>query len=55
MSIWTIIVVVLAACGLVWVYPKLPQPGQIILAVVVAIACLIVLLNAFGVPIGLRF
>ncbi len=53
MSIWTIIVIVVAICGIVWVYPKLPTIGQIILAIVIAIACLIVLLNAFGVPIGL--
>lgn len=54
MSITTIIIIVLAICGIVWVYPKLPQPGQIILVVIVAIACVVVLLNAFGVDIGLR-
>jgi hypothetical protein len=53
MNLWTIIVIVVAICGLVWVFPKLPSIAQIILAIVVAIACLIVLLNAFGVPVGL--
>lgn len=51
MDITTIIILVVAVCGLVWVFPKLPQIGQIILAVVVAIACVLVLFNLGGVPI----
>lgn len=53
MDITWLILIVVAICGIVWVYPKLPQPGQIVLVVVVAIACLLVLLNAAGVPIHL--
>ncbi len=55
MSIVTIIVVVLAVCGIVWVYPKLPQPWGIVLAVIVAIICLAVLLNLAGMPLGVHW
>ncbi len=53
MNITALIIVVLAICGLVWVFPKLPRVGQIITAIVVVIACLLVLLNYAGVPIHL--
>lgn len=49
MNLWAIILVVLAACGLVWAYPKLPPPGGLILVIVVAVVCLVVLLNFAGV------
>lgn len=51
MDITAIILLVGAACGLVWVFPKLPRIGQIITAIVVVIACLLVLLHFAGVPI----
>lgn len=54
MSIWTIVVAVLAACGIWWAYPKLPQPGQIVLVVVVVIVCLLILLSLAGVPTGIH-
>lgn len=53
MDILTIIIIVLACCGLVWVYPKLPQIAQIVTAIVIVIACILVLLKFAGVPIGL--
>lgn len=51
MGITGLIIVVIAACGLVWIFPKLPRVGQIVVAVVVVIACLLVLLNYAGVPV----
>ncbi len=53
MDITWIILIVVAICGLVWVFPKLPRIAQIVVAIVVVIACLLVLLNAAGVPIHL--
>lgn len=54
MNISTIIIAVLAVCGIVWAYPRLPVPGGIILVVIVAIACVIILLNLGGVSTGLH-
>lgn len=54
MSIMTIIIAVLAVCGIVWAYPRLPAPGGIILVVIVAIACVIILLQLGGVNTGLH-
>lgn len=53
MSILGIIVLILAICGIVWAYPRLPPPGGIILVVIVAIVCLLVVLNYAGVPVHL--
>lgn len=53
MNLVTIFIVVLAAAGLWWVFPKLPRIAQIVAAIVVAIACILVLLNFGGVPISL--
>lgn len=50
MDITTIIILVAACCGLVWVFPKLPRVGQIVVAIVIAVACVLVLLNFAGVP-----
>ena len=55
MSIWTIVIAILAICGVVWAYPRLPAPGGIILVVIVAIVCLLILLNLSGVSTGLTF
>ena len=54
MSIMTIIIAVLAICGIIWAYPRLPWPGGIILVIIVAIACVLVLLNIAGVNTGLH-
>lgn len=54
MSIMTIIIAVIAICGLVWAYPRLPAPGGLILVIIVAIACLIILLQLGGVNTGLH-
>ena len=53
MEITTIVIIVAAICGLVWVYPRLPRMAQIVTAIVVVIACVLVLLRFAGVPIGL--
>jgi hypothetical protein len=53
MDISTIIIICAAIFGLVWIFPKLPQIGQWVVAVVVVIACLIILLKYAGVPISL--
>lgn len=53
MNLWTIILIVLAVCGIVWAYPRLPAPGGIILVIIVAIACVLVLLNLAGVSTGI--
>lgn len=54
MSIVTLIIIVLAIVGIVWAYPRLPWPGNLILVIVVAVACVIVLLNAAGIQTGLH-
>ena len=51
MDITTIVIIVAAICGIVWVYPRLPYIGQIVVAIIVVIACLLVLLKFAGVPI----
>jgi len=51
MDITAIIIIVAAICGLVWVFPRLPQIGQIVVAIIVVVACLLVLLKFAGVPI----
>jgi hypothetical protein len=53
MNIYTIILVILAVCGVVWAYPRLPAPWNYVLVAVIAIACIFILLNAGGVPINL--
>jgi len=54
MSIITIVIAVLAVFGIIWAYPRLPAPGQLILVIIVAIACVVVLLNLAGVNTGLH-
>ena len=51
MNITTLIILVLAVCGIVWCYPRLPAPGGIILVIIVAVACVAVLLNLAGVKL----
>lgn len=53
MDLTTIFIVVAAIVGLWWVFPRLPRIAQIVVAVVVAIACVLVLLNFAGVPVHL--
>lgn len=54
MSIITLIIIVLAICGIVWAYPRLPWPGGLILVIIVAVASVLVLLNAAGISTGLH-
>ena len=54
MSIITIIAAVLAIIGIAWCYPRLPSPWNFVLVGLVAIACIIVLLNLGGVNTGLH-
>jgi len=54
MSILTIIITCVAIAGIIWVYPKLPYPANLILVTIVAIACVIVLLNLAGVNTGIH-
>lgn len=54
MNIMTLIILVLAVCGIVWAYPRLPPPGGLILVVIVAVACVVILLQLGGVNTGLR-
>ncbi len=53
MDLTLIIVAVLACCGLVWAFARLPRVGQIVAAIVIVVACLLVLLKHAGVPISL--
>ncbi len=53
MDITTIVIICAAIFGVVWVYPRLPQIGQWVLAAIVAIASILVLLKFAGVPISL--
>jgi hypothetical protein len=55
MSVWTIVIICLAAVGLWYFFPKMPRIAQIIVAIIGAIACLIVILNALGIDTGLHF
>jgi hypothetical protein len=55
MSVWTIIVLCLAAAGLWYFFPKMPQIAQIIVAIIGCLACLIIIANALGFDTGLRF
>jgi hypothetical protein len=53
MDITALAIIVAAVCGIVWVYPRLPQIGQIVLAIIIAVACLLIVLRYAGVPISL--
>ena len=55
MSIVTLIIIALAIIGIVWAYPRLPWPGNLILVIVVAVACVIVLMKAAGIDTGIQF
>lgn len=53
MDITTIALVCVAVFCIYWAYPKLPEPGQWVLAIIVAIAGVLVLMNYLGVPVSL--
>jgi hypothetical protein len=55
MSVWTIIVLCIAAAGLYFFFPKMPRLAQIVVAIIGCIVCLLVLANALGVSTGLHF
>lgn len=54
MSITVIIIAILAVAGIIWAYPKLPYPWNLVLVAVVVIICVWALLNLAGIPVGLR-
>jgi hypothetical protein len=49
MDITTIILLVIAICGLVYFVPKLPAIAQLIVAIIVVVACLIWLARLTGI------
>ena len=53
MNLTTIIIAILAVCGVAWCYPRLPSPFNIILVAIVAIVCVLILLSMSGT--GLHF
>ncbi len=53
MDLSWIILIVLAVFGVVWAYPRLPAPWNYVLVAVIAIACVLILLSAGGVPVSL--
>lgn len=55
MSIMTIIIMVAAAIGIGWAYPRLPSPWNLVLVGLVAIVCVVILLNLGGVNTNIRF
>ena len=55
MNITTIIILVAAAIGIGWAYPRLPSPWNFVLVGLVAIACIFILLNFSGVNTGIKF
>lgn len=54
MNLTTILIIVAAAIGIGWAYPRLPSPWNFVLVGLVAIVCVIVLLNLGGVDTGIR-
>lgn len=55
MSIWTIVLACLAVGVIVYFYPRVPWPGNIIIAIIACGAALIFLLNLAGINTGLHF
>jgi hypothetical protein len=55
MSVWTIIILCLAAVGLYYFFPKMPQIAQIIVAILGCVVCFLVIASALGVDTGLHF
>ena len=55
MSVWTIIVVCLAALGLWYFFPRMPQIAQIVVAILACVACLIIIASTLGFDTGLHF
>jgi hypothetical protein len=55
MDLTTILVLIAAAIGIGWAYPRVPAPWNYVLAGLVAIVCLILLLNLAGVNTGINF
>lgn len=54
MSIMTILLLVAAAIGVGWCYPRLPSPWNFVLVGLVAIVCIVILLNVGGIDTGIR-
>jgi hypothetical protein len=53
MSIATLIILIAAAIGIGWAYPRIPAPWNYVLAAIVALVCVLILLNYAGVNTGL--
>jgi hypothetical protein len=53
MNLTTLVIAILAVCGIVWVYPRLPAPFNLVLVAIVAVVCVLVLLSLSGT--GLHF
>lgn len=55
MSIMTIVIIVAAAIGIGWAYPRLPSPWNLVLVGLVALVCVLILLNVAGVNTGVQW
>lgn len=53
MNLTFIIIAILAVCGVVWAYPKLPAPFNIVLVAIVAIVSVLILLSMSGTGLHL--
>ena len=53
MNLTTILILVAAAIGIGWAYPRLPSPWNFVLVGLVAIVCILILLNYAGVNTGI--
>jgi hypothetical protein len=52
LNLMTIILLCLVIAGIVWVYPKLPWPANLIFVIVIAVICLVILLSLAGVNVA---
>jgi len=54
MDLTTLVVAILAVAGIIWGYPKLPYPWNLVIVAVVVIVCVWILLNLAGIPVRLH-
>lgn len=54
MNVWVIFLVIAAMIGVAWAYTRVPAPWNYVIAGVVAVVCIIVLLNLAGIGTGLH-
>ncbi len=55
MNITTLLIIILAVVGIVWAYPRMPSPWNFVLVIIVAIVCVMAILNLSGVGTGISF